>query len=131
VALNHDNLALVDFRSDSRIAAENMPVEFTVTVRNYSSKEVTDAFLKVSVNGKEDFSVSPVKIEKLPGGEKTEIKFKMAFPKTTPVTEYIPITAEVVEKDPSGLLLDNVRDLVIEVRKKIPALVIDGEGMQG
>src|SRR5262249_7430136 len=79
VALNHDNLAIADFKSDSRIAAENMPVEFTVTVRNWSTKEVTDAFLKVSVEGKEDFSVSPVKIEKLPGGEQTEIKFKLSF----------------------------------------------------
>jgi len=127
VVLHHDNLAIEDFKSDSRIAAEGMPVEFTVSVMNYSTKEVTDCFLKVRVDGKEEFAASQP-IEKLVGSGKTDIKFQLLFTKKQPTPEFVHISAELVEKDPSGLLADNIRDLVIELRKKVPILVIDGEG---
>ena len=35
VALNHDNLALVDLKADTRVAIEDGEVEFTATIMNY------------------------------------------------------------------------------------------------
>ena len=40
VALHHDNLAILDFRAETRMAAEGVPVEFTVTLKNFGSKRI-------------------------------------------------------------------------------------------
>ena len=41
--------------------------------------------------------------------------------------EFVTISAEINAEE-TGLQRDNVRDLVVEVRKKVPTLVIDGNG---
>ncbi len=145
VAIDHGNLAIVDFRAESRVAAEGVPVEFTLTIENFSTSE-KKTFLHVKKDGVEDFTASQP-IESLPALQKTEKKFQLIFAKKNKAAadlkdsdskeererkrlaerEFVQITAEL-DSEETGLQLDNVRDLVIEVRKKVPALVVDGGG---
>ncbi len=41
--------------------------------------------------------------------------------------EYVQVTAEL-EPEEAGLQADNVRDMVVEIRKQVPTLVVDGSG---
>jgi hypothetical protein len=139
---NHDNLAIVDLKADTRVAAEGVPVEFTVTIENFSPSE-KKSFLKVYVDGVE----SPGALQPLDGlapFRKTEKKFTLLFSKKKPPQpvkdtdsreererkrrqdrEFVNVTA-TIEAEETGLQADNVRAMVIEVRKRVPALVIDG-----
>jgi hypothetical protein len=128
-APNHDNLAIVDFRAESRVAAEGVPVEFTVTVQNFGAQEVS-SLLKVLRDNREDFDGTQP-IDSLPPYSKKEFKFSLRFPKTTPGPEFARVSALINLEKSGGVQEDNVRDLVMEVRKKIPVLVVDSKGREG
>jgi Aerotolerance regulator N-terminal len=126
--VNHDNLAIVDFRAESRMAAEDVPLEFTVVVQNFGTTDAKSP-LSVFVNGAKDFQAS-VPLERLPAGDRFEQKFSLQFHKTRPTPEFIHVSAQI-DREKTGVQGDNVRDLVIELRKKIPALIVDGAGRDG
>ncbi len=146
VALNHDNLAVLDLRCETHVAAEGLDTEFTVVLKNFSSAE-KQSFLKVYVDGQEEFRATrPVR---LGPDELKEEKFTLVLvkkklsPPLAPTDgrdererkrrldqEFIHVQA-VLEAEETGLQADNVRDLVVEVRKKVPTLVVDGSGPEG
>jgi hypothetical protein len=147
VALHHDNLAIKDVRAEARVAAEGVPIEFTVLIHNYSPAEKKN-FLHVKVDGQEDFSASRP-IDSLPANTTKEETFSLLFAKKKPAEEvrdtdppeererkrradreFVQITVSV-DPEETGVQGDNVRDLVLEVRKKVPALVVDGNGADG
>jgi hypothetical protein len=144
VALHHDNLAITDLRSEARVAAEGVETEFSVTVQNFSSSD-KKTFLHVKVDGKEAFAGSRP-IDRIPADGSVTEKFTLIFAKKKPSQEirsadlpeererkrrldqeYVRITAEI-EPEETGLQADNVRDMVLEVRKRVPTLVVDGSG---
>jgi hypothetical protein len=144
VAVSHDNLAIVDLKAETRVAAEGVPIEFTATIENFSPSDAK-TFLTVRVDGQEDFAGSQP-IDKLTAMQRTEHKFTLVFAKKKPSPEvrendspeererkrrlereFVQVTAEI-SAEPVGLSADNVRDMVIEVRKKVPTLVVDGNG---
>jgi hypothetical protein len=142
VTLCHDNLAIVDFKADARVAIEDAEVEFTITVVNYGSAASQGKQLKVHINGDEALGADQV-IDPIPAGERRELKFPLKFkgkpvaeitPKDDPATReqkrraermYYHVRVSLGRED-NGLNPDNVRDLVLEVRKRVPALVVDG-----
>jgi hypothetical protein len=149
VALNHDNVAIVDLKAETRVAIEDAEVEFTATVMNHGQGEASP-FLEVYVNGEHDLSRDTI-IEKLAPGNKVDHKFTLRFParKGKPGSEitekdtveererkrrlerdhfHVRVT---IRREPVGLNVDNVRDMVIEVRKKVPTLVVDGNKPEG
>ena len=118
VALNHDNMAISDLRPETRFAAEGMPVQFTMVVRNYSAAERKNVFLDVRVNGEVRFEASqPIDIK---AGE-TRHTFLLAFNRPG----YNQVSATLGGED-AGLPEDNTRVAVVEVRKQVPVLMIDG-----
>jgi hypothetical protein len=138
----HENLAVVDLRAEKRVVAENEPVDFYVTIENFGNL-ARPSFLKVRINGVEWFGATQP-ISSLPAMQRTEIKFPLLFAKLRggeavsekdsaeerdrkrrAESEFQTVSVEI-DDDEGGLLGDNVRDLVIEVRRKIPLLVIDG-----
>ena len=148
VAIDHGNVAVLDLRAEARMAAVGVPVEFVVKIANYGSSE-KKPFVKVRVNGDEDFGASHPLEKAIAPGETVEHKFRVTFAKRKP-------TAEVKDADPreererkrladrefaqvgveldgedAGLRADNVRDLVMEVRNRVPTLVVDGSGAEG
>ncbi len=142
-AAAHENVAIIGLRADTRVAAENVPVEFTVTIENFGNLAKTQDFLHVRVNGAVSFGAEqPIPV--LPAMQRTEIRFPLQFAKskaTEAVTEkdakaerdrkrridreFQTVTVEIEDKN-GGLIADNIRELVIEVRHKVPLLILDG-----
>jgi hypothetical protein len=148
VALDHGNLAILDLRAETRMAAEAVPVEFTATIANYSSAAATP-FLKVSVEGAQDFGASRPVDKPIEPGAVVKQKFQLLFAKKRPGTEvkegdareererkrladreFVHVSAEL-EGEEAGLRADNVRDMVLEVRRRVPTLLVDGGGPDG
>jgi hypothetical protein len=148
VATNHDNLAVIDVKAETRVIAEGVPVEFTVTLANFSPS-AKKTHLKVFVDGREDYNGSK-DTGAIPPNGKLDEKFTLVLSKQKPAQdirpqdppdererkrlaekEFVHVAAEI-EPEEVGLNADNYRDLVIEIRKKVPALVIDGnDGSEG
>ena len=118
--LYHDNLAVVELRSETRVAAEGMPVQFTVTVANFSSSERKNVRVTVKVEGAERPEGSLTMLSVPPGH--TSATFQVAFVRLG----YNEITANL-ENEEAGLEADNVRYAVVEVRRQVPVLVVDGD----
>jgi hypothetical protein len=147
VALHHDNLAIVDLRCESHVAPEGTDVEFVVVIENFGS-ESKKTFLKVKVDGQEDFRATRP-LDGIAPGKRHEERFPLTLTKKKPAPEikpgdglderqrkrrldqeFIHIQAEI-EAEETGLQADNVRDLVVDVRHKVPTLVVDGSGPEG
>src|SRR5438876_2117739 len=124
VVLFHDNLGIVELRPETRVAAEGMPVQFVCTIANFSGVEKKSIFLSVKVEGFERLEAS-VPILSLPPGY-TKQTFMIGFNKIG----FNQITANLENED-AGLDGDNKRFAVIEVRKQVPVLVIDGDPVAG
>ena len=138
----HDNLAVVDLKAESRVAVEDSDIEFTASIFNYGAAEGR-TFLKVYINGEESPGSDTV-IERMAPLSKTDHKFTLRFLSNRKGTEISPrdgpeererkrrrereynVVRVVLQREEAGLNADNVRDLVIEVRKKVPTLVVDG-----
>jgi len=130
------NLAILDFYAEARMAAEGVPIDFGVTIANYSPQEKKTR-LRVKVKGaeeppdalREEFLASQ-DIESLLPYQNTTVTFSLPFNKKKATPEFFHIRAEIDDNE-DCLKGDNVRDLVVEVRKRIPVLVVDGNGKEG
>src|SRR5262249_7757456 len=76
--LPHDNYGIVDLRPDTRVAALGMPVQFTVTVQNFTNTEQKNVYLTVRVNGQERLESSEP-IPNLPAATLTTHTFMVNF----------------------------------------------------
>ncbi|HTU94181.1 MAG TPA: BatA domain-containing protein [Gemmataceae bacterium] len=144
--LHHDNLAITDLHAESRVVAEGVETEFSVTIRNYSSSD-KKTFLHIKIDGdvRKGFSGSQP-IDRVPADDSVTVKFPLIFAKKKPSLpvspsdlpedrerkrrldqEFVQVTAEL-EPEETGLQADNIRDMVVEVRKRVPTLVVDGSG---
>jgi len=154
----HANLAIEDLKAETTIAAEGVPVEFTVGVHNYGT-EAKKSFLHVYTrpiyvrDGKieegeklQEDAGSTGPIDNLQPGNRTEKKFTLLFQKKQPSVdvkegdkpeerarkrradaEFVQVSVQIDDEPKDmGLDADNVRDVVVEVRKKVPTLVVDG-----
>ena len=140
VPLAHDNVGIIDLRPGTRVAGKDMPVAFTITLANYSSREAQVNVAIFDDFGKEAFQVdfNPPMPLKVPAAGTATATFEMRFNPQIKAreTHYEQITARLesaergkLEND--GLADDNVRHASVEIRDKVPVLVIDGEGKRG
>jgi hypothetical protein len=118
--LHHDNLAIVDLRPETRIAPRDLPVQFKVAVANYGTSARKNIRVAVKVNGGERLEGS-VNMEIAPGTVK-EDTFQIAFDQLG----FNQISANL-ENEEVGLQGDNIRYTVVDVRKQVPVLVVDGD----
>lgn len=152
----HGNLAVLALGSESRLALEGQPLECWAKVANFGS-QARSAFLAVELNGKRDPSASR-QVESLPPGQVVEIRFRVIPPpapgRESGVNEARPSQGEgkdpvkeglarrargttlavraILENDSGeGLFCDNMRDMVLEVRDRVPILVVDGTILPG
>jgi len=146
MVLHHDNLAITDLHAESRVVAEGVETEFSVTIRNYSSSD-KKTFLHIKVDGDVNKGFAGSRpIDHIPADDSVTEKFTLLFTKKKPSPpinpndlpeererkrrldqEFVQVTAEL-EPEEAGLQADNVRDMVVEVRKRVPTLVVDGTG---
>jgi hypothetical protein len=146
-AQHHDNWAIIDFHCETHVAVKDVDTEFSITIQNFGGSD-KPRFLKVFVNGTEDFRATRQIPAIAPGEARTEkfiinlSKSKMP-PAIVPADnredrerkrradqEFVHLQA-VIDSEETGLGIDNVRDLVVEVRRKVPTLVVDGSGPEG
>jgi hypothetical protein len=120
VALYHDNLGIVDLRPETRVAARAMPVQFTVTVTNFSASEKKNVRVTVKVNGGERAEGS-LTMPTVPPGQSTAT-FSIFFDQLG----FNQVTTSL-ENEEAGLQLDNIRYAVVEVRERVPVLVVEGD----
>lgn len=124
VSLFHDNLGIVELQPQTRIAAKDMPVPFTVTVANQGVGERKNLRVTIKVNGGERSDASLTMLSVPPG--LTTQTFQVSFDQLGPNQ----VTANLEEEE-SGLQADNTCYAVVDVRRQIPVLVIDGAGASG
>ncbi len=127
VVVNHDNYAIVDLRPESRVAPTGLPMLFTVELENLGNDARDNLFLEVYIDGTLDFGSSrPIDAPK--PGKRLRHNFQILFRDPGFAT----ITCRLKDLDTqNGLLEDNTRSTVIEIRDKVPTLVIDGAGADG
>ena len=122
--LHHDNLAVVDLRPETRISAKDTPVPCRVTVANFGATERKDIRVTVKVNGGERLEGS-VTMTVPAGGTKTD-----SFQVSLGDLGFNLISANL-EDEEAGLQGDNTRYAVVEVRKQVPILIVDGDPGNG
>jgi len=127
VARNHDNVAVQSLKAGSRIIPEGVDIPFEVVVKNHGNTN-TGPQLTIRVDGREENRGSML-LPAITAGQEYTHKFDLRFNKKTKApVEYIHVRAEIRPGE-TGLEADHVRDLVLELREKIPVLVVDGRGL--
>ncbi len=117
VAESHGNLGITDLSGAVDVAAVNVPLRLSVTVRNYGEQVARDVRLTVLVDGQKRPATES--IEKIEPGDERTIEFDEQFPKTGAHDVQVSLPADALEQD-------NVRYLSIQVPDTNPVLVIDG-----
>lgn len=139
--LSHDNIGITELRAGTRVAGRAMPVNFTATISNYSGREA-DVQLRIfdDANDQElpqvDFNPPmPVRVSAF---SSLTVSFDLSFNPQIKASEpyFARISArlksaQLAELENDGLAADNIRHAAVEVREKVPILVIDGEGSKG
>ena len=134
--LASDNLAIVDVAPDARIVPKNKEVEFTVRVHNYSNSEKKAVFLRTRVNGqiREDGSVA---IPSVPPNGEAVAKINLGSGLQRGAEDEsedgenagMPLRFNLVsvhlEGETGGIEADNTRYTVVEVRDRVPILIVD------
>jgi hypothetical protein len=140
--LSHDNVGITDFRAGTRVASKGTKVGFTFTIENFSSREA-NVYASVfnDATGTENQLVQQEMTPSMPlrmsPRSVATVKFELAFEPTLkpgePHFEQISVrlkspTQGDLEGD--GLEADNVRYATVEIREKVPILIVDGEGLR-
>jgi hypothetical protein len=123
--LFHDNLGIVELRPETRVAAKDRVLPFTVTVANYGTSERKNVRVAIKVNGGERLEAS-VTLSSVPAGGPKSETFQLLFTEQG----FHQVTANL-ENEETGLQADNVRYVVIDVRNQVPVLLIDGDLTNG
>jgi Aerotolerance regulator N-terminal len=141
IPLAHDNVGIVDLRAGTRVAGKGMPVTFAITLANYSAHEAS-VYVAVydDATGQEMLQVdfNPPLPLKVRSGETATATFDVRFNPNIKADEkhFAQITARLEsaqrgELENDGLPDDNVRHAAVEIRNKVPILLIDGKGREG
>ena len=144
---SRDNVGIVDFRPSTRVVGKKVAVKFTIAIKNFSSKQVeTHLVVRNEVTGKDLLAVdfTPINPVKLSPGTTTEVTFErgdlrngLFFDDIKPgQSEFAHLSVRLADAQMQplagdGLLADNIRHTVIEVRDTVPILIIDGQGKEG
>lgn len=144
---SRDNVGIVDVRPSARIVGHKMPVRFSVEIANFSGKQIeARVVVRNESEGKdmEDVDVFPQNPVKLSPGGITSVYFDYGavrqglFFQDLKAGEsrfaHLSVRLTTPQKGPlenDGILPDNLRHTTVEVRDKVPILVVDGDGAKG
>ncbi len=126
--LAHDNVAITELQPARLVVARYDPVEFTLRVRNNGTSELKDVRFSVKVNGDEHKGGRSVSFPTLPANQERAVKFELTFDRLgtdeRPLDRFSLVTASLESGEPGGIAADNVRHAVVEVRERLPILVV-------
>jgi hypothetical protein len=134
-----DNIGIVEFKPSTRIIGKNMPVQFTVVIKNFSGKLIEATLTpRDEMTGKDLLGIdfNPQNPIKLTPGAETVVTFEHRF---NPDARGLPFqclsvrlgNAQRGRLENDALPVDNIRHAVVEVRDKVPVLIVDGAGSKG
>jgi hypothetical protein len=150
--LYHDNIAIVEFKPAKAVVAKYEAVEFTLKLQNFGTAELKDVRVSIRVNGDENKGGRSVSFPTLPPGQVMAEKFELNFDRAGGTENLFEgkqasaklsedeknglkkaferfnlVTAVVEMKEAGGVEADNVRHTAVEVREKLPVLVVDSQ----
>ena len=118
----HENLSIVRLEPWYRVVGRNMPpTPFTVTVANHGLADRQNVQVRVKLNGRDEAG-SSVPIRSIPAGGQVDVVFHV-FLDQVGINQ---ISANI-EPEEAGLQVDDVRYATIDVRDRVPILVVDGD----
>ncbi len=131
--LGSDNLAIVDFAPDSRIVSKGKEVEFTIKVRNYSNSEKKGVVIRTWVNGAERLDGTVAIPSVPPNGEAiAKVNLGSGFTRGAEdeteeagTPDRFNLVSAHLEGEVGGIAADNVRYTFVEVRDRVPLLIVD------
>jgi hypothetical protein len=126
----HDNVSIVEFRPVKSAVAKGEPVEFLLRVQNYGNAELKDVQVSIRVNGDENKGGRRVALPTLPGNQDRTVKVEVLPDRVgtadKPLDRFTLVSAVLETPEPGGITADNIRHAVIEVKEKLPFLVVEG-----
>jgi hypothetical protein len=126
---HHDNLGITELAPARPVTAKYDGVEFTLRVRNFGTADLTGVRVALKINGQEGKGRS-VQFPVVPGGQERSTRFELTFDTVAtpdrPLDRFSLVTASVEAGEPGGLISDNVRHAVVEVKDRLPVLVVEG-----
>lgn len=151
--LSAENLAITEFVPESKIVGKFQMVEFTVKVRNYSNNEKKTVNVRVRVNGTERPEGMVVIPTVPPNGEAvgkcvlnfdrtgtdddvvaamdklTDVKLNLPPEERATLQQTVagryPVVSAHLEGEIGGIAADNIRYASLEVRDRVPILIVD------
>ena len=127
--LFHDNIGVVEFRPSKAVVARYELSEFFIRVKNFGTSELKDVRFAIAVNG-DDNKGQSVSIPTLPANQEKTLKFNLTLDRVgtadKPLERFSLVTAKLETGEPGGIAADNVRHAIVEVREKLPILVVEG-----
>src|ERR1043165_7196530 len=142
-----DNIGILDVRPSTRIVGKNMPVQCNIKIMTFSGKQVEVMLVaRNEVTGADmrDVNSNPQNPIRLSPGVMTNVSFQYHFNESffdgkefKPNQSYfahmsIRLTNQQLQPlNNDGLAADNIRYTAVEVRQKVPILVVDGENVKG
>lgn len=117
---DHGNFGIVDLQPETKVAPRYMPIEFGLTIANFTQSSRKNVRVIVKINGqpREDASTSITEIP--PGVSSHTFTASFEQPGVNIVTASLP-------PDEAGLTIDDLRYAVVEVREKVPLLLITAD----
>lgn len=136
IPTSRDNVGIIDFRASTRIVGKNMPVQFNVTIMNFGSKQIEVSLMaRDETSGKDMFDINfnPHNPVKLVPGKITVVTFEHRFTEVKAGENnhaHLSVRLQspqlgALEND--ALAADNIRWASVEVRERVPVLIIDGD----
>ncbi|HEY2784912.1 MAG TPA: BatA domain-containing protein [Fimbriiglobus sp.] len=130
--LYNDNVGIVELRPSKLVVARYEPFEVTLKVHNYGTSELKDVNFSIRVNGDELKGGTRVRFATLPPDQdKTEVVTISSLDRVgtadRPLDRFNLISAVMESAEPGGIEADNIRHAVVEVRDRLPILVVDGQ----
>lgn len=131
-----ENLAITDFKPESRVALKNTPVEFTVTVTNFGESTKSNVLVRIKVNN-QDRADGTVPINSVPPGQSVTARVSLLLSRTAPTNaadderfDGFNLVSAHLDGQKTGLAIDDSRYTYVEVRDSISILLVDDNHMQ-
>ncbi len=136
IPASRDNVGILDFRPNTRIVGKNMPVQFNISIMNFGSKQIDVSLMaRDETTGKDMFDINfnPHNPIKLIPGKVTMVTFEHRFTDVKAgESNHAHLSVRMLSPqlgalENDALAADNIRWTSVEVRERVPVLVIDGD----
>ncbi len=130
----HNNFAMTELKAEKRIAPAGTVVPFVFEIENFGNEVVPSLLIEIYFDGVRDDSASRIYDPAPSPGTKQRYTFDKIFtgPNEGQFAAHHRVTARITGVDlESGLAADNIRHAVVEIRKEVPTLIIDGKAALG